>query len=58
MKCTKCGKEFKEPPAISRIDKSNICSICAAKEAFDNAVGAGKFEAEDWENYKKLLRAE
>ena len=37
-KCPKCKKFFKEPPALSRIDKkTGICPVCATKEALDAA---------------------
>ena len=41
MKCSKCGKNFTEPPATSRIDNSPICSLCGSREALDTAVEAG-----------------
>lgn len=37
-RCPKCKKFFKEPPALSRIDKkTGICPLCATKEALDAA---------------------
>ena len=42
MVCPKCGKEFKEPPALSRIDnKTYICSSCGTQEALDVAINEG-----------------
>ena len=42
--CTRCGKEFDYPPAISRKDnKSPVCRICGAAEALE-AVGASDEE--------------
>lgn len=36
--CPICGKEYKEKPAISRIDnKTEICPICGVVEALDAA---------------------
>jgi len=34
--CQKCGKEYTEFPALSRIDnQTELCSKCAEKEAMD-----------------------
>ena len=39
-KCPVCGKEYQEPPAISRKDnKTPICPDCGTLEALD-AMGA------------------
>ena len=39
-KCPICGKEYKEPPAISRKDnETEICPDCGTLEALE-AVGA------------------
>ena len=36
--CTRCGKSFDYPPALSRSDnKSFICRVCGAEEALENA---------------------
>ncbi len=38
MKCPKCGKDYEETPAISRVDnKTNICSRCGFIEALEAA---------------------
>lgn len=35
-KCERCGKVFDEEPALSRKDnKTEICSHCGLKEAFE-----------------------
>ena len=47
MKCSKCGKNFTEPPATSRIDNSPICSLCGSREALDAAVEAGAISKEE-----------
>lgn len=44
--CPKCGKEYAERPAISRIDNSEICPECGALEAL-NAVGYSEEEKEE-----------
>lgn len=44
--CPKCGKEYTERPAISRIDNSEICSECGVLEAL-NAVGYSEKEKEE-----------
>lgn len=37
-RCSKCKKYFKEPPALSRLDKkTEICPLCGTKEALDAA---------------------
>lgn len=34
--CPKCGKEYDEPPALSRKDnKTEICSDCGVHEALE-----------------------
>lgn len=36
--CPICKQEFTEPPALSRRDnKTGICSVCATKEALEDA---------------------
>ena len=38
MICTRCGKEFDYPPALSRVDnRSYVCRICGAEEALEIA---------------------
>ena len=46
MICNKCGKDFAERPAKSRIDNSDICSLCGQKEALESAVKAGAMSEE------------
>ena len=37
-RCSKCRKFFKEPPALSRMDKkTELCPLCGTKEALDAA---------------------
>lgn len=44
MKCSRCGKEFDYPPALSRKDnKSPVCRPCGALEALE-AAGIGDVE--------------
>lgn len=50
--CPKCGKEYTERPAISRIDNSEICPECGALEAL-NAAG---YSEEEKEEGMKLVR--
>lgn len=34
--CPKCGKNYKAPPAISRVDnKTPICPMCGTREALE-----------------------
>jgi len=33
--CPKCNKTYKDRPAISRDNKTKICSICGLKEAIE-----------------------
>ena len=33
LTCPKCGKQYAERPAMSRIDSSPICAMCGYKEA-------------------------
>lgn len=36
--CPKCGKEYSEPPVLSRVDnETEICPLCGTKEALDAA---------------------
>lgn len=44
--CPKCGKEYTERPAISRMDNSEICPECGTLEAL-NAVGYSEEEKEE-----------
>lgn len=50
--CPKCGKEYTEKPAISRIDNSEICPECWALEALD----AAGYSEEEKEKGMKLVR--
>lgn len=44
--CTRCGKEFDYPPALSRSDnKSPVCRVGGSAEALE-AVGASEEEKE------------
>ena len=44
--CTRCGKAFDYPPAVSRADSQSIlCRGCSASEALE-AVGISKEEME------------
>lgn len=46
--CPVCGRQFFETPAISRRDNSTqICSVCAAAEALEDAQKAGAITEED-----------
>ena len=54
MKCTRCGKEFLYPPALSRADnKSPVCRICGAEEALERAP----ISAEEKERVLAEIRA-
>ena len=39
-KCPKCGKNYSEPPAKSRVDDSEICRTCSGMEAVQAAMDA------------------
>ena len=44
--CSKCGKEYRGRPAISRVDNSTpICPVCGTREALES-LGLGKDEIE------------
>lgn len=59
--CPKCGNIYFEPPAMSRIDGSDICSQCGVKEALQAAglmqfKGLGAAEVvPDPKNFQDLL---
>ena len=36
--CPKCGRQYSAPPAMSRIDTSEICPVCGSIEGLE-AVG-------------------
>lgn len=44
--CPKCGKEYEGRPAKSRINNSDICSLCGHLEALESAVKAGAMSKE------------
>jgi len=46
MICSKCGNEYKERPARSRIDNSDICPLCGQIEALEDAVTSGAMSRE------------
>ena len=38
-RCPICGEEYREPPAISRVDdKTEICSACGIREAVEGIM--------------------
>lgn len=40
--CPKCGREYSERPALSRVDnKTDICPDCGIKEALEAYAKAG-----------------
>ena len=44
--CPRCGRKYKEPPAISRQDnKTEICPLCGTREALE-ALGIDRLEQE------------
>jgi uncharacterized protein (DUF433 family) len=46
--CPVCGRQFFETPAVSRRDlKQEICSVCAATEALEDAQAAGAISKGD-----------
>ena len=56
MICPKCGIEFKEPPALSRVDnKTKICSSCGTKEALDIAINNGAMNQNDANSILKMI---
>lgn len=57
MICPKCKKEFNQPPAISRIDKSEICPMCGHREALEDAVNSGAMSKEEADEILEVLIA-
>ena len=54
--CSRCGKEFTYPPALSRADnKSFVCRICGAEEAL---IAAGASEEQMSEVLEEIRRHE
>ena len=54
--CSRCGKEFTSPPALSRADnKSFVCRICGAEEAM---IAAGASEEQMKEVLEEIRRHE
>lgn len=43
--CPKCGKSYREHPAVSRIDNSPICPDCGTREALAS-IGVNETEQE------------
>ncbi|OLU37288.1 hypothetical protein [Ileibacterium valens] len=44
--CPRCGKQFTEPPALSRQDnRTEICPLCGTREALES-LGIDKLEQE------------
>lgn len=40
--CPKCKETYTEPPALSRIDNTDICPDCGIREALDSIPGDKK----------------
>lgn len=60
--CGKCGKQYFDYPALSRKDnKTEICSICALKEALEELEEKDEYiqdleeECENLSEYNRLL---
>ena len=45
--CPVCGREYREPPALSRLDSTTlICPDCGVREAL-SSIGVGDAEQEE-----------
>ena len=45
--CPVCGREYHEPPALSRVDNTTfICPDCGVRESL-NSIGVAKAEQEE-----------
>ena len=54
--CPVCGRQFFETPAVSRRDlKQEICSVCAATEALEDAQKAGAMTAGEAKEVQKIV---
>lgn len=54
--CPKCGRQFFETPAVSRRDlKQEICSVCAATEALEDAQKAGAMTTGEAKEVQKIV---
>lgn len=55
--CPKCGREYTEPPAISRADnKTEICPECGTREALAAAQVDEKTAAEIMQKIREAQR--
>lgn len=54
--CKKCGKNYSEPPARSRVDNTEICRACGGREAVQAAVDAGAVTPEHAEQILETLQ--
>lgn len=55
-KCPKCGKNYSEPSAKSRVDNTEICRACGEREAVLAAVEVGAVTPEQAEQILKALQ--
>lgn len=54
--CPVCGRQFFETPAVSRRDlKQEICSVCAATEALEDAQKAGAMTPREAKEVQKIV---
>lgn len=54
--CPVCGRQFFEEPAVSRRDNSTqICSVCAATEALEDAQKAGAISRGEAKEIKEII---
>jgi hypothetical protein len=54
--CPVCGRQFFETPAVSRRDlKQEICSVCAATEALEDAREAGAISRGEAKEIKEII---
>ena len=54
--CPVCGRQFFETPAVSRRDlKQEICSVCAATEALEDAQQAGAITPREAKEVQKIV---
>ena len=57
--CPKCGREYSEPPAVSRRTGEDICPACGTDEALEDArcYIAPALSDKQWLAYKESIIA-
>lgn len=53
--CPRCGKRYKGHSAMSRVDGSEICSLCGSEEALNVVLEKGVISEDEKDSILKII---